>query len=248
MMNLGGDHLPHAVAPLDLVRAVLSPPDETAFVYTFGGRIRAPDERLNEGISARVYCDPGARDWWSDYSRRPTDRAVDPIRRAIRHGVAPVRWKYFEGRTDMSETERAMWRRTREMGLYDGLCAPIHDAASMSYGALSALHFGNAGDFTDWLHERGFALGSVAYLAHQAIAGSVAAFDPPITLSRRERECLALVADGLCSKAIARRLELSPRTVELHVARATKRLGAANRCQAVSIAIRIGALNWPVQG
>ncbi len=44
-------------------------------------------------------------------------------------------------------------------------------------------------------------------------------------ISGREREVLELVADGLSSKEIARALELSPRTVEVHRANLFSKLG-----------------------
>lgn len=40
--------------------------------------------------------------------------------------------------------------------------------------------------------------------------------EPPVQLTQREAEILALVTDGLSSKEIARRLEISPKTVEFH--------------------------------
>lgn len=52
-------------------------------------------------------------------------------------------------------------------------------------------------------------------------------------LSPREREVLALVADGLTNKEIARRLALSPRTVETHRANLFDKLEAPNLAQLV---------------
>ena len=51
-------------------------------------------------------------------------------------------------------------------------------------------------------------------------------------LSPREREVLGLAGDGLSSKEIARRLEISPSTVDNHIAKAIAALGARNRLEA----------------
>lgn len=64
----------------------------------------------------------------------------------------------------------------------------------------------------------------------------------PSTLSPRETEILALVADGLTSKAIAARLGISESTVNWHLANALKKLGVASRAAAVATAIREGPL------
>jgi len=56
------------------------------------------------------------------------------------------------------------------------------------------------------------------------------------SLSARERECLSLIADGLRVKAIAAELGIQPVTVELHLANARKKLGAATREHAVALA------------
>jgi pimeloyl-ACP methyl ester carboxylesterase/DNA-binding CsgD family transcriptional regulator len=54
------------------------------------------------------------------------------------------------------------------------------------------------------------------------------------TLTPRQREVLVLVAAGLADKEIARRLNLSPRTVEMHVAGALGALACRSRAQAVA--------------
>ena len=57
-------------------------------------------------------------------------------------------------------------------------------------------------------------------------------------LTARERDCLAYVADGLRTTEVAYRIGISEGTVELHLRKARKRLGATTRDQAVAIAIR----------
>ncbi|MCB1364572.1 MAG: PAS domain S-box protein [Rhodobacteraceae bacterium] len=51
---------------------------------------------------------------------------------------------------------------------------------------------------------------------------------PYLPLTRREREVFSLLGEGKTSKEIARSLELSYRTVEVHRARLLKKFGVAN--------------------
>ena len=62
-------------------------------------------------------------------------------------------------------------------------------------------------------------------------------------LTRREREVLALLAEGLSNKLICRRLNIAPSTVKIHVARILAELGASTRLQAVIVAQRLGLLS-----
>ncbi len=51
-------------------------------------------------------------------------------------------------------------------------------------------------------------------------------------LSKRETEVLGLVAEGLPNKLIARRLEISEKTVKAHLTRVFERIGVSDRTQA----------------
>jgi DNA-binding NarL/FixJ family response regulator len=60
---------------------------------------------------------------------------------------------------------------------------------------------------------------------------------PEKTLSRRESEILAFLADGQTGEEIARRLVLSPETVRTHIRNAMEKLDARTRTEAVVKAI-----------
>ena len=81
-----------------------------------------------------------------------------------------------------------------------------------------------------------------------ALAPSIAAMlvqrvaRPAITLSPRETEVLALVAQGSSNPEIARALFLSEATVKTHLLHAFEKLGVRDRTRAVTRAMELGIL------
>jgi NarL family two-component system response regulator LiaR len=79
-------------------------------------------------------------------------------------------------------------------------------------------------------------------LAPEAVQALVhAAAQPPAPghdLSAREREVLALMAEGLNNTAIAERLVVSPSTAKAHVSNILSKLGVSSRSEAVALALR----------
>jgi DNA-binding CsgD family transcriptional regulator/pimeloyl-ACP methyl ester carboxylesterase len=63
---------------------------------------------------------------------------------------------------------------------------------------------------------------------------------PPHGLSRRELEVLRRLAAGETNRQIARRLGLSPHTIERHVANLYRKIGARGRADATAYALRNG--------
>ncbi len=61
-------------------------------------------------------------------------------------------------------------------------------------------------------------------------------------LSPRERTVLELTGGGLSTKAVARKLGISPNTVKFHLQAAFEKLGVATQAEAVMAAIRRGEL------
>jgi len=60
------------------------------------------------------------------------------------------------------------------------------------------------------------------------------------TLTDREREVLAMLANGWSNHRIAGRLAISDNTVKAHVASILAKLGATTRTEAVTLGIRLG--------
>jgi NarL family two-component system response regulator LiaR len=60
-------------------------------------------------------------------------------------------------------------------------------------------------------------------------------------LTRRERDVLGLVAEGLANREIGARLGITEKTVKAHVTRVLDKLGVQSRTQAALVAVRSGA-------
>lgn len=75
---------------------------------------------------------------------------------------------------------------------------------------------------------------AVQALVHAASQAPPRSFD----LTERELAVLALMVEGLNNTEIAARLTVSPSTVKSHVSNVLSKLGAANRTEAVTLALR----------
>jgi DNA-binding NarL/FixJ family response regulator len=87
------------------------------------------------------------------------------------------------------------------------------------------------------------AAGGDSPIAARAATAILAARDarrPALELTARELEILALVGEGLPNKLIARRLEITTRTVKGHLTRIFQRIGVTDRTQAALWAKRHG--------
>jgi DNA-binding NarL/FixJ family response regulator len=65
----------------------------------------------------------------------------------------------------------------------------------------------------------------------------------PEELTEREAEVLRLLAQGQANKEIARSLNISEKTVKVHVSNILSKLGVQSRTQATLYAIRVGLVS-----
>lgn len=79
--------------------------------------------------------------------------------------------------------------------------------------------------------------------ASELVLSSAPAPTAAPVLSRREREVLMLLAEGLSNKEIARQLGISLDTAKFHVGRVIDKLDATGRTDAVAHAARLGVIH-----
>jgi DNA-binding CsgD family transcriptional regulator len=80
-----------------------------------------------------------------------------------------------------------------------------------------------------------------ATVSRSRLAGAESAEDAVLT--RREREVLGLVAEGLTNREIGKRLFISEKTASVHLSNVMTKLNATSRTEAVTVAYRRGLLD-----
>lgn len=103
--------------------------------------------------------------------------------------------------------------------------------------------FSGALDYLAWPFEPGELreclerIGERAEIVGKRRASAVTASSKLKVLSGRERAVVAGMVDGFTNKEIARRLQISPRTVEIHRSNAIGKLGARTSSEVIILAI-----------
>lgn len=148
------------------------------------------------------------------------------VARTVREEGTVGRVLVLTGRTD----ERSIFEAMRA-----GVDGYLEKTSGMRFIAEALLRVG-AGERVFTPEQERVALTELGRLARQAREAS----EVRAVLTDRELEILEHLARGLTVKQTATRLGISPRTVESHIAKLYRKLGARNRVQAVSRAAALG--------
>lgn len=148
--------------------------------------------------------------------------------------LAPIR----EGRTRYCFSEfapkgnhvyGAYWDALGEAGIGEALCATSYG----SRGGIASLHLGFADGGPERAEADAIQMAGLVLTEHLLATAAPPALDPP-ALTERERDVLALVADGKTDWEISVILGISEATARFHVDSARRKLGAVTRAQAVA--------------
>ena len=172
---------------------------------------------------------------------------IDPRVRGTADNALPIVWdqKTFRGQSCQVD---AFLDDALSFGIASGITFAVKDArgrpAMMAFSSpiranddirLQQINrnFGDIMMFGQYFHE---------LIMTGLLDRAVGRVDQGKPLSPRERECLTFVARGLASEDISLRMSITVRTVQMHVDSIRAKLGAANRQEAVALAIKRGIL------
>ena len=182
---------------------------------------------------------------WQAANARALAAGTDPFPRFCLSRLTPLRTgaAHLDRYPYLSRVERRLVREAADMtGFAAGIALPIRAAPDGRGQGWNLLTEGGAAALDALLSERGTDLALAAHLIHARLIASnstkESASPPARSLTRRERDCLAYVADGLRVAELAYRIGLSEATVEFHLANARRKLGARTRDHAVALALR----------
>lgn len=188
-----------------------------------GGALTSASHWAAGGFVARI-----ARDGWvgsGGYNYICFD--CNPLLAAIRESRTRYRFSDFapRGRREFG----AYWEAFGEAGIADALCATSYGPG----GAIASLHLG-VGD-PDIAPEEARAIQMAGLVLTERLLDFAGFSDEDaVRLTDRERDSLALVAEGKTDWEISVILGVSQATARFHVNNARRKLGAVTRAQAVA--------------
>lgn len=180
-------------------------------------------------------------DWVQRYSQDGLYE-IDPVLRRAESRPMPFFWDTAFQAESITAAQRRMLADAARLGIAHGYTVPIH--LSWLPGTLRAscsiVPDGNTVERCNYVMIEAMATTMYAVLnrLHTRPREAVA-----IELSRRERQCLTLAAQGKDEWAIGRLLGLSPETVHSYFKRLMQKLGVTTRIQAVVWALRSGQIS-----
>ncbi|MNH76116.1 Transcriptional activator protein LuxR [compost metagenome] len=156
---------------------------------------------------------------------------IDPVVAAAQQQITPIRWDELRA----GEEAMVVMSEAAEFGLRAGVSYPLHGPA----GERGVVSFITEARNPSLYIERAGELAMVVPFVLEAVLRLCR----PVAkrgLNGAETACLRWVSEGKCSEAIGIIMGIPERTVNYHLQRACRKLGAANRYQAVARAVQAG--------
>jgi LuxR family quorum sensing-dependent transcriptional regulator len=178
---------------------------------------------------------------WMDRYLAQDYAHIDPVVHRCKQGLSPFLWSDSAPYTRAEDRAivRRMFGEAREFNLKAGFVVPMITLD----GHIVALSLGG-----EAAEVPKAAYGMIGMVSAYAICRAIELRDREgrrqrSRLTEREAECLKWAAEGKTEWEISEILSISEHTADKHLSNARRKLGAANRAQAVANAIRWGLIS-----
>jgi len=158
---------------------------------------------------------------------------IDPVFHYANRSLTPFFWDAEEFRAELTAPQLEMMEEARRFGIEHGYTVPIHTPRPTSAFRASC---SVVPDSAAVANESYLAVQLMACYMYSALSRDAEAKpgdSVPRGLTRRERQCLELAAQGKSDWVAGRILGISERTVHNHIEHAKRRLSVATRVQAI---------------
>jgi LuxR family quorum sensing-dependent transcriptional regulator len=175
---------------------------------------------------------------WADHYVSSRFYRDDPIAQFVRKTVDPFEWSDVPAKLQIAPRAKIVMRDAEDFGLRRGFCVPVFQNGGATAGVTMA------GCDLDFDPRAKRAIHLIALYAHAKVLALINPTGLPARLLvKGEREVLNWIAAGKSSWDISVILGISEATVNWRIKRASEKLKAVNRTQAVVKAIRAKEIN-----
>ena len=179
---------------------------------------------------------------WVRYFSESGHYRIDPVFRFADERMIPFFWDDPEFRSVLTAAQREILVEAEGVGLGHGYTVPIHPPGARM---ASCSVVPDSGLIERGAYQAVFTMGCFMFEAMLRNASrEECSRARSVVLSRRERQCLELAAQGKDDWAIGSLLRISERTVHNHIERAKSRLGVCTRVQLIVYALNEGQLSF----
>lgn len=208
------------------------------FSYVLSDRMQLGGVQAASAMLATSYPQP----WRQRYERRRYHQ-LDPVVTVGSRMRQPFFWGSAEYLRQLPPSRRRVFDEARTFGIRSGFTVPVHGPGG-ECGLFTVSCSGGIGDCEGAAEGSRLLLQVLGAQAHAVVVERLTghAEAAPVSLTEHERVCLSWTMRGKTAWEIAQILNRSRPTIDFHLQKATRKLGAANKFHAAFKALQAGLI------
>jgi DNA-binding CsgD family transcriptional regulator len=181
-------------------------------------------------------------DWRLRYARHEYHQ-LDAVVTMGRTSRRPFFWGSGDYLNRLSPPRRRLFDEARDFGILSGFTVPVHGPMG-ECGLFSTASAGPMNGFADAVHDSQYLLQVLGPRVHAVVVERLLgrADCEPVALTEHERVCLSWTMRGKTAWEIAQIVGRSKPTIDYHIQKAIRKLGATNKFHAAFKALQAGLL------